>query len=424
MTTLTQCDSSNLSELYLSLRPNNQITVGLQNCKSTKRDIYQNREAFFLSSSDIAKQKTVDALRSDRVDSYKKFGSESRQKAIDRARLNKALPFKYVQKIHPLDIILKSQRALQPMRTACFIFAFSAAVARCLRFYSCVSMSSPKKFTYKAGQKIRECGAVVDHLCKGNPAHARVITLTLPASTLDSYEVLAAYSGYVVNRLFQKVRRDVPDCNMWFFVWEHQKRGALHLHICLYHENVEVAKSLGDSLVELWIEILKDISIKSGVSMFYNPHQKRDMPPSTYQNLNQEMRKSCGGYFSKYASKSSKNEQNEYVHKMAQKYPPSRFWGSSQSIKDLIKENSFSFSNTYKNEIEARKEYDFLIELLLELEIVQYSEYSFCKDIDLVDCNGFASKLRVSEGFRQTFYLSESDYKSVLSKMNWMFNEF
>jgi len=60
----------------------------------------------------------------------------------------------------------------------------------------------------------------------------------------------------------------------------------------------------------------------------------------------------------------------------------------------------------------------------LELEIVQYSEYSFCKDIDLVDCNGFASKLRVSEGFRQTFYLSESDYQSVLAKMNWMFNEF
>ena len=408
-----------LPTLYLSLRPNNQVTIGRQNCIASKEDVYQGNNAFFLSASNLAVRSQVRNTLESKVESYKKFGSKSRTEMKIRERINKDLPFKYVPKISPLDIILKSQRSLQSFSTAGFVFAFTDAVVKYLRYYGGVSMSEPKKFTYKSGQKIRECGAVVDMLCDGNPSNARVVTLTLPASTSESYEVLAAYSGYAVNRLFQKVRRDVPDCNNWFFVWEHQKRGALHLHICIYHSDKNVSRTLGDNLVDLWIEILRDITIQSGVNMFWNPVRNCEVNPINYQNKNQEMRKSCGGYFSKYASKSSRNEENSYVHEMAQKYPPSRFWGSSKSIKKMINEHSFTYSKTFKNEQDSENEYEYLLNILLEMNIVQYSEYSFMKEIDIKMNNGEVSKLKVSEGFRQTFYLSQSDYAFILDKMKW-----
>jgi len=408
-----------LPTLYLSLRPNNQVTIGKQNCIGCKELIYQGNNPFFLSASNLAIRSQVRNTLESKIETYKKNGAKLRDRVAFRSQYSKMFGLKYVPKISPLDIILKSQRALQSFRSATFVFAFTDAVVKYLRYYGGVSMSEPKKFTYKSGQKIRECGAVVDMLCNGDPSNARVITLTLPASTFESYEVLAAYSGYVVNRLFQKVRRDVPDCNNWFFVWEHQKRGALHLHICIYHSDKNVSRTLGNNLVDLWVEILRDITVESGVNMFWNPIRNCEVDPKYYQNKNQEMRKSCGGYFSKYASKSSRSEENSYVHEMAKKYPPSRFWGSSKSIKKMINEHSFTYSKTFKNEQESENEYQHLLNILLEMNIVQYSEYSFMKEIDIKMNNGKVSKLKVSEGFRQTFYLSQIDYAFILDKMKW-----
>jgi hypothetical protein len=81
-----------------------------------------------------------------------------------------------------------------------------------------------------------------------------------------------------------------------------------------------------------------------------------------------------GGYFSKYAGK-EESKQSWYC----QKYPISRFWGSSARIKQVIKENSMEYEWDFCGDLEnAEKFYEELVaKILLQVNIVRISGYSF-----------------------------------------------
>ena len=143
------------------------------------------------------------------------------------------------------------------------------------------------------------------------------------------------------------------------------------------------------------------------------------------------MEKSCGAYFSKYAGKASQTEENSYVHKFARMYPPTRFWGSSQLVKNLIKENSFSF-NLEENPIEIEEKFHLIREVLLEEEVVAFNEYDW--DIKIRKVDKWKSKKSfdsndpptkyvsverhtISSGFCQVFYVKPETYKKLLGTL-------
>ena len=375
-----------LPELIVRFSINNQVTIGLQNVYRKPSDFHQpigeNANKYKIASFKHSQKNQVGDRQNDET-----FGD----------RLNRLYPL--------LDITKKSQRSKK-------VSILRKGFSKILGTDKADERIPP--FGAKQGQKLRESGAAIDLLMTQQGGAARIITLTLVGDTKEAFECLAANSGYAINRLFQSVRRNAPDCKNWFFVWEYQKRGALHLHICLWHEKPNMAARLGVKIVQSWYKILQDIQSQTGIDMFIRRDRKTYTPKRKWQSRNEPMRKSAGGYFSKYASKASNKEERKYIYHLAQKYPPSRFWGSSQSVKNIIKENSFSYSfESWKTE--ASNEYcEGLRELLSQFDILDYGVFEFKVEKEWHDRKGNERGKRViSEGFRQNYYFESNLFNNV-----------
>jgi hypothetical protein len=197
----------------------------------------------------------------------------------------------------------------------------------------------------------------------------------------------------------------------WFFVWEYQKRGALHLHIALSNPDKEKSRNCGEKIIEKWIKVLRDIEEKSGVDMFVRRDYKTYTKEENYQNLNQEMRKSAGGYFSKYAAKAEKTEENSYISKYSKMYPPSRFWGSSKSLKELCKQ--FSYEEVLALEEEIEEKYKEIVEWILLHNPVKYGSYEWKKKL----YEGTEFEVIISEGICETFYVDKNVFREMISAL-------
>jgi len=413
-------------EFKLVFRSNNQISICLQNVRTSYEKVYQR----CLYSCPTSRYEN-DILVARRKAQINRKNYEQKSKAI-------ASP--------PLDIIRKFQRRSEVSQIAgsggidIKIFSFVCEIySRCklwlvgrFRFIvweylanllyrrSQYYLSKPKEFGSDAGQKILESGAMIDRLCGDRPEFAHCTTLTLPSSCKAAYRCLASYSGYCVNRLFQYLRRHYGDMNYYFFVWEYQRRGALHLHICHYHPDLSEGMLIGNKLIDLWHIILCDISENSGIDMFLSGKGDYCTIRRLHQHHTQPMQKSCGRYFAKYAKKSAKSGKKYYVRHFSKIFPPTRFWGRSRALKKMCDENSYEFSS-YSIPSVSREKFDEMESILLEEEIILFKEYQWRIEVDVkteVSRNNriiqFLNRVNVSEGVRKIFYLKSEDYQRLL----------
>ena len=391
------------SQLYVNLSINNQVTIGLQNT----RLLNDAGMSAYLTHNSIAQRQIERHFPLKNVClKYKALAEHERKSQIKVRKSKGFLRWYFGVKIAPLDITQKLQRALQSFAGNISGFAHLNVYLKILVTFGQFCKHKFKRFGNVQAQKIHECGAAME-MNMIDPSFCHVTTLTLPANTQEAFECIAAYSGYAVNRLFQPVRRDYADCNSWFFVWEYQKRGALHLHIAHYHHCKIIGSLIGEKLLETWHDILCDISENSGVCLFTAKENDRCTIRQNHQHLTQPMRKSVAGYFSKYAAKASQNEDNNYIKKFSQMYPPSRFWGSSSQIKAIVKSHHFHNCRDYTE----NKDFMYFLfvrihKMINECEIVLQKSYSFKKDL--------TQNLCVAEGFRNVYYLSPSDYQNIL----------
>jgi hypothetical protein len=215
--------------------------------------------------------------------------------------------------------------------------------------------SRPTKFTRNARHRLLEAGAVVDAEVGKN---VYVVTLTLPGGTDKALETLANYSGWICNRLLLEVRRNTKNL-YWFYVWERQKRGALHMHFAIGSSNISDAKKVAETLEYQWFELLLELQDKTDVDLF----KRRDggswrNRPEEWRSEVAPVRKSVAAYFSKYASKST-NESSDTNNK----YYPARWWGSSRAIKQGIKQRREKWE--FKASLSCSKEIKTVLEKFL-----------------------------------------------------------
>lgn len=188
--------------------------------------------------------------------------------------------------------------------------------------------AKPTKFTKNARHRLLEAGAVVDAEFGLN---CYEVTLTLPGSGHEAYQCLANWSGWICDRLLRDVRRNTATTH-WFYVWERQKRGALHLHFAIAASDINDAKRAAQKLEYDWFELLLELEEKTGVELFRkNPGVTWRDRPEKWQSHVACLNKSCAAYFSKYASKST-----DSVSGSNNRYFPARWWGSSRAIKQGI----------------------------------------------------------------------------------------
>lgn len=225
----------------------------------------------------------------------------------------------------------------------------------------------PRTFTKRASDKILEAGGVLDKISSNN--YSNMLTLTLPGSGYRAYKALADSSSYIMNRLLQVIRnaqKYLPENHPaihFFYVWEFQKRGALHLHFCIsWLVDRKRREQLCLKLKDKWFELLKEVGEKLDVDLF----AKHGMGtwvnnPEIWQWDCQPIKKSVAAYFAKYCSKNKEiaTEQNK-----AKLFYPARFWGSSYSIKQWIKNLTFEVKITTYSEQETSDVIDGILDLV------------------------------------------------------------
>jgi len=324
------------SQVKLSVRPNNQVTLTIGDW--TKKTL---------------KPSTSAITEHDRV-CKKKLANLVKKYRYQREYFHESTRNRQIVCAPTLDIIRKKETLPKPTK---------------------LQVNKPKSFTKVSGQRLRECGAAMDILSGGDLSQTWEICLTLPANHEAAFQALSKNTYFATHRIFSYLKKQYDGAVSWFYVWEYQKRGALHLHIAVHHPKSELLSTICSDVKRAWIRILKDIGDASdGISMFANKYGK-DVPEKHWQMHSAQINKSVGAYFSKYAGK-EESKQSWYC----QKYPISRFWGSSKTIKDVIKENSIECLWDFQGRLEeAEKFHQSLLEkILLSAEIIKISTYNFC----------------------------------------------
>ena len=110
-------------------------------------------------------------------------------------------------------------------------------------------------FSRRGKRKLQRAGGVFTKL-EYKPSQVLFLTGTLPGSTPEAFETMARYSGFLVHSLKAWLNDRIPH-KLDFYVWEHQKRGALHLHYGIYCPDKAIGESYIASFPGYWCRLLK-----------------------------------------------------------------------------------------------------------------------------------------------------------------------
>ena len=311
------------------------------------------------------------------------FGEEYGGKPVIKEVQVEALATKLPTKIEYLDTTNPDQPLLvkksytdfisSRLKTLDLISKSQQSVPR----HSCWGRAqTPKVFRYTAGNKILEAGAIIDRYC--GIQNSSMLTLTLPGQTVAAMSALARWSGWIVNRMLQVIRRLKSHQKKiyWFFVWEHQKRGALHMHFCLgWDVPPGVRRCLGMALRRMFYRCLLELQDKDNVDCFqrFGFQKSWRNSPHKWQWDYQEINKSVAGYFAKYCKKNTNLNgtpvdgvyQNSFLRNGTLTvsnsdnltFYPSRYWGSSANIKRISKK----LTKEIKIEVTSQEEVDMIL---------------------------------------------------------------
>lgn len=184
------------------------------------------------------------------------------------------------------------------------------------------------RFGARGRDTIREFGAVSDELFGSS---ALFLTMTLPGTGQRQYQSLAEWSSYVVQRITQWWRDNAKGCQ-YAWVWEWQKRGALHLHAVVSSSD---NRGLDNIRLNWWREchrVLQDVSQKSDCNLFENSETGINHENSAHCQFDaQYVQKSAARYLAKYLGK--RKEPGQSVSFFA----PARWWSVSGNALAEIK---------------------------------------------------------------------------------------
>lgn len=190
----------------------------------------------------------------------------------------------------------------------------------------------PLIFGSRQRNALRRSGACCDEF-DPEPSHWIFLTGTLPSVLKVSFDAIARNSGIIVNKLSRWIDYSIDSEMYFFYCWERQKRGALHLHYCVRVVDKDKANAIINKFKSWWIKCLRSIEKKESVPMFIGRRgidHYRDQ--SNVQADAQRVVKSVSRYIAKYVSKKQSQSETRWSHG---KTPPRRWWGCSSAVRRL-----------------------------------------------------------------------------------------
>lgn len=196
------------------------------------------------------------------------------------------------------------------------------------------ALGRKSSMSWKSGQNIKEIMAAQEK--EFGRGKCWFLTITLPSIDAASYEALARYSSYAIDRLNKAFKRFFgSDRFCRSNVWEYQKRGALHAHFLISSNSINGSKitSFRNYISIYWHRILSDIGKRFGADMFLGRNGKsRSLKELMAINegkhfINcQTVRKSVVAYLSKYLSDSSQGKDKKSKQQLRKRYFPVATW--------------------------------------------------------------------------------------------------
>lgn len=204
---------------------------------------------------------------------------------------------------------------------------------------------SPTAFTRNARHRILEGGSVIK-VWAPTPQLSTFVTLTLPGSSAQAMRSLAQWSGYLVNRLTQLLRRAKENV-LWFYSWEWQRRGALHLHMVISCQDRGHSLKLGYMVKRQWVKLICELRDTKGVDLTEHKYRGKPTAPKYWQNDVQECYKDVAAYTSKYVGKGcTAPDSKRGFGAVGDKYYPARWWGMCRKLKRMIDDERVSIRIT------------------------------------------------------------------------------
>lgn len=263
------------------------------------------------------------------------------------------------------------------------------------------------KFGAFARRKMLAAGSIVARKYS-TPELSTFVTLTIPGSDGRARELVPRYTGYIINRLMQIIRRRnrLHPCNKidWLFSWEYQKRGWLHLHMCLSSGVPGESFELGEAIRDKWFEVLQELSVKTGKDQFSNPKLGKRWEKEYWQSDVSPVKKSVANYLSKYIGKGNDSKNSDSRRSKIYLFPIARWWGMARNLSQEVKEQSSSLKVSGLLEDDAIAVVSGLYKML-NLQASQ-SPYQYSFDIKY-------GERQVGWGSRSIFYFPSSEFDAI-----------
>lgn len=218
-------------------------------------------------------------------------------------------------------------------------------------------------FGLRAKRTIQRCGGALDATVKKEDII--FLTGTLPGSTDAAFRCIAMFSSYLVDALKSWIAKRHKSTYS-FYVWEWQKRGALHLHYAVHIPDRNIAEKLIHDFKEEWTRLLFNISQKSGVDVFEKKHGGSwKNYPSMVQTIAQRVNKSVSAYLAKYCGKDCNRKHPGF-------YAPVRWWGCSRPLLELLRSLTEEKVYTSLTFLGARNKLEKWYQCTLDISIKTY----------------------------------------------------
>ena len=159
------------------------------------------------------------------------------------------------------------------------------------------------------------------------------LTATLPGDTDESKWAIAEYAHVVIDLLKSWLSKRLLSRNE-FYVWEHQKRGALHFHYCIHCPDKSVQASIAAGFKAQMVRIYDGIQKKFSCDL-WGKHKLLgfDGKAAILQARVEVVYKSVGSYMAGYLGGKDNKHSRDYLHD----YYPKRWYGISRPLNALVK---------------------------------------------------------------------------------------
>lgn len=237
------------------------------------------------------------------------------------------------------------------------------------------SISMPTRFGNNARRTLSRAAGVFD--ADKIPPHESVfLTGTIPGGTKAAFDAMALWSSYAVDLTKSHLSKLGVRSAYCMYVWEFQRRGALHLHYMVHVRDDVTRQKVLDNWKKVWCNVIDAVGKKACVDMWERARGGTwASDKSVLQADAQEVKKSVGSYLAKYLGKQAPvlpgmAEGGEYF------MGPVRWYGVSRPLLARMKQLTRVVKVECVSLYRVRKVKEELMELLTYSENPVYTYWS------------------------------------------------